>query len=822
MPFKFTGNSIGSKSSEKGAASFRTLDKDGKLAGRKPNEYTIRKKDEGIKKTNQSDLSSLSEKNFFPGNDIQTKNDRNGYVNLKSADKSVTTGKDNIGLENKPGLLEKKNRRANINESWSKGEDVQDGRIQSAYEKLTGKKIGENHKQDHSFRRRSEDEDLKQKSKQNEKSFGTSGQLSNDHVAFKTRSLAFQTNISGSSLEVLRGTRNYSGESTAATLNASDINSLQNGLGNVTESVNRLVTRISSGVKAVASKASRLGGIAMATILGISAVGGGITSTTAFLEGGQTYDTTNTFISIENCPNAYQAYKILISEGLSDVVACAILGNAFSETGGVGSHDITPNARSSKDFGIWQWTSNGESSGVSTGINWLTNHGYAWNSLEGQCKLLISEIKGQGGANGWNYGNTAKALVSEGLLSESYADRDYFLSETSNLYMSTAAFLGFYEGPADFPVTRLKVLDNGLKLTQVEYAKWEYDNRTNLASACYNAFVGGAIRWKNLDTAYANTAYVDWAISIAADDTHGYSQEARDGNPDYDCSSFVAYALKNAGYNVSVFSTIDEPDVLVAAGFTKLSYQGTDLKKGDILWRRNNESGHTEIYIGNGRTVGAHKDYDGLAGDSTGEEICKKDLTDDWMFVFRPPNVKGGTDMWYSDWGTTYSGGMGIPHYDMTKYNIAITNGNVSADGCGIVVLAMVESYCRGSKVSVEDIASFSTPYVVGGRGVIDANSYFTTVPGQNGYQNGEINSDGITGIRRAIQNNQPVILLTSNSQFTKRMHFVVIRGMIEQNGQYYYYVNDPSDGYVGKTFKENTAVPESYITNGYAGSWIF
>ena len=43
---------------------------------------------------------------------------------------------------------------------------------------------------------------------------------------------------------------------------------------------------------------------------------------------------------------------------------------------------------------------------------------------------------------------------------------------------------------------------------------------------------------------------LQWAISIANDNRHGYSQSNRWGNPDYDCSSFVISALKAAGYDV--------------------------------------------------------------------------------------------------------------------------------------------------------------------------------------------------------------------------------------------------------------------------------
>lgn len=42
---------------------------------------------------------------------------------------------------------------------------------------------------------------------------------------------------------------------------------------------------------------------------------------------------------------------------------------------------------------------------------------------------------------------------------------------------------------------------------------------------------------------------ISWAISIANDNSHGYSMTSRWG-PDYDCSSFVISAFRNAGVNV--------------------------------------------------------------------------------------------------------------------------------------------------------------------------------------------------------------------------------------------------------------------------------
>ena len=37
-----------------------------------------------------------------------------------------------------------------------------------------------------------------------------------------------------------------------------------------------------------------------------------------------------------------------------------------------------------------------------------------------------------------------------------------------------------------------------------------------------------------------SSSWVDWAVSIAKDDKHGYSQPNRGGDPDYDCVGGVA------------------------------------------------------------------------------------------------------------------------------------------------------------------------------------------------------------------------------------------------------------------------------------------
>ena len=119
---------------------------------------------------------------------------------------------------------------------------------------------------------------------------------------------------------------------------------------------------------------------------------------------------------------------------------------------------------------------------------------------------------------------------------------------------------------------------------------------------------------------------INWAIGIANDNSHGYSQTNRNGNPDYDCSSLVINAMKYAGINVgNAYYTGNMKSEFTAHDFVWIPWSEigstANLKRGDVLLRRSNSSGHTELYLGNNKNVGAHSDYDGRGGDSSGREI---------------------------------------------------------------------------------------------------------------------------------------------------------------------------------------------------------
>ena len=105
----------------------------------------------------------------------------------------------------------------------------------------------------------------------------------------------------------------------------------------------------------------------------------------------------------------------------------------------------------------------------------------------------------------------------------------------------------------------------------------------------------------------------------------GYSQQYRyDKNGRfYDCSSFVQKAY---GIPENIV-TATMPTIMPKYGYTfTKGLEG--LRPGDILWR----NGHTEIYTGDGYTLGAHSSKNGVS------EYSYKGNLDQYAGYFRPPS----------------------------------------------------------------------------------------------------------------------------------------------------------------------------------------
>lgn len=124
---------------------------------------------------------------------------------------------------------------------------------------------------------------------------------------------------------------------------------------------------------------------------------------------------------------------------------------------------------------------------------------------------------------------------------------------------------------------------------------------------------------------------IRFAFNIANDDSHhGYDGVQRWG-PGYDCSAFVISAYESAGVNmrsIGINATGSMNETLMSeAGFSLMHISSMeDLQPGDILVWDNGERGHTIMIVSEGENgspyaAAAHSNYDGISGDSSGNEI---------------------------------------------------------------------------------------------------------------------------------------------------------------------------------------------------------
>ena len=140
------------------------------------------------------------------------------------------------------------------------------------------------------------------------------------------------------------------------------------------------------------------------------------------------------------------------------------------------------------------------------------------------------------------------------------------------------------------------------------------------------------LEWRYIDMTIPEKAAL-YMEQLAADDSHGYSQDNRWG-VDYDCSSAVIQMYEDAGAPVKTAGatyTGNMRDVFLRCGFTDVTdmvnlANGDGMKRGDVLL---NEVHHTAMYLGDGMIAHASANENGGAhggkpGDQTGKEICKR------------------------------------------------------------------------------------------------------------------------------------------------------------------------------------------------------
>lgn len=256
-------------------------------------------------------------------------------------------------------------------------------------------------------------------------------------------------------------------------------------------------------------------------------------------------------------------------------------------------------------YGLAQWTSPGRKSGL---YDLCKSRKVSIGNLETQLDWLITELKS-------SYQSVWKTLTA-----------------SDSVYNAAEIVLKKFECPADTSAAVVKArADNGY----VFYNKYATAPATQAAVS----------QKENKNMTVAEKA-LQWAIAIAKDQSHGYSQASRWGQPDYDCSSFAISAYRTgAGVPIDInqVNYTGNMQGLLKFGFQDVTGSvnfGTKagLQPGDIIWYHiNGTNGHAAIYAGNGQIVHARGVSKGSAapGDQGDEIGISAYYSQNWQHCYR-------------------------------------------------------------------------------------------------------------------------------------------------------------------------------------------
>lgn len=323
-----------------------------------------------------------------------------------------------------------------------------------------------------------------------------------------------------------------------------------------------------------------------------------------------------------------QVWFALINTGYSPEAAAGVLGNLQRESGirtnnlqntyeGIlgmsdeqyttavdsGAYSATKFSKDSAGYGIAQWTSSGRKEGLYRFAKTVKSASISDASV--QILYLLGEISQTGGADG----------CATFQMGGSY--QGYTYSSWSNAKTPEDAAVAFCKV---FERAGTEALADRKKYAREFYEK--YRNYTQSGRYIGNIELTGEEKQKMY-------SMLNEAIRIANDDRYGYSQDRRDEEFYYDCSSFV-YRLYTKYFNINVpngtaqYYSYEQYKVGPASRVV--------LKPGDVLWRRKGSEGHVTIYLGNGNYVAAR----GVKGKTKAQQISVyQDSPSKYTYVYR-------------------------------------------------------------------------------------------------------------------------------------------------------------------------------------------
>lgn len=269
--------------------------------------------------------------------------------------------------------------------------------------------------------------------------------------------------------------------------------------------------------------------------------------------------------------------------GYSDIAVAGAMGNIDYESAGFNPSAVE--GGSGEGIGLIQW-----SFGRRTQLErYAASKGISWQDEDTQIEFLIAEISGQGPAASYATQRRSGYIRDEGITS---THNEWAASTSIN--DSTLYFMRFFESPG----STASLND---RITRANRYLQEFQGREAPSIELGEINLSEASKSKM-------QAMINEAVRIANDNRYTYSQSNRDGEFQYDCSSFV-YRLYRQYFGISVPTT--------TGGYSASNYIGSPssvtLQPGDVLWK----SGHVVLYIGNGQIAEAY----GRIGIATADQI---------------------------------------------------------------------------------------------------------------------------------------------------------------------------------------------------------
>ena len=248
-----------------------------------------------------------------------------------------------------------------------------------------------------------------------------------------------------------------------------------------------------------------------------------------------------------------QVWFALINTGYSPEAAAGVMGNLYQESGirtnnlqnsyerilGMsdeeytaavdnGSYNATRFIKDSAGYGLAQWTSSGRKEGLYRFAKTVKSASISDSSV--QILYLLGEISQSGGADGC-------ATFQMGRNRQGYSYSSWLNARTPE--DAAVAFCKVFERAGD------EALGNRKKYAREYYEK--YKNYTQSGNYIGNIELTGEEKQKMY-------SMLNEAIRIANDNRYGYSQDLRDSEFYYDCSSLVRRLYKNH-FNMTVPNT---------------------------------------------------------------------------------------------------------------------------------------------------------------------------------------------------------------------------------------------------------------------------